>query len=166
MTLKNRLEPWKCAFILKVSLWACISSSVSGKNTTQASSQEMLCVNNYFFNTEDSPQGLLYSGSTLSLFSYNTKQSLPHACRLKVKIILYYFPQWLCQFHFSMKHIFTRTEFKNSVIFLSRKDALRNANVDNIKQKCYLFCSEKDTDICSNNHSPNTWGSKRINIFQ
>lgn len=70
--------------------------------------------------------------SAPSFFGYNTKQSLPHACRLEVKIILH-FPS-VALSHFSVKHTFTVAELAKVGTFTQErwlKELLvtRNRNV-------------------------------------
>lgn len=97
LPLKNRFRPWKMCLTLKAPFWVWIFSSITWKAHHSDSRCGILHVNNYSSNTEDSPWGLFYSIS-LSVsppkppfsLSHNTRQSLLHLWRFKIKITLHY----------------------------------------------------------------------------
>lgn len=95
------------------------SSSTTGEHTTEASSQGILCGNNDFSNRGLSLRVALVFVSAPSFFGYNTKQSLPRARRLQVKIILS-FPS-VALSHFSVKNTLIVAEFAKVETFTQER---------------------------------------------
>lgn len=119
LSLKDRVRPWKMCLILNAPFWVWIFSSITGKAHHSGSSCGILCVNNYFSNTEDSPWGWLYSlCRVVSLFlwlQHKAGSTWPTQTQGKNNLSP---PSLVCQFHLTMKNIISQVrKIQNLIAF-------------------------------------------------